>query len=225
MKVGTDGVLLGAWATLDHKPESILDVGSGTGLLALMLAQRSGAELIDAIELDDDAYEQAVDNFEASPWGDRLFCYHASLQEFASEMDETYDLIVCNPPFHETQAAHGRGDRLEDSSRRKARFTETLPIEELIEGVSSLLSGSGILALVLPANAEEKCSAVAADFDLFPSRITDVRGHATAPVKRILLEFKKGKSDLTRDELVVETSRHNYTAEYRELTREFYLKM
>ncbi|WP_373516976.1 methyltransferase, partial [Pricia sp.] len=82
MKVGTDGVLLGAWTSLDKNPDSILDIGAGTGLIALMLAQRSGAETIDALEIDEAAYEQCIENFEASPWGDRLFCYHAGLDEF-----------------------------------------------------------------------------------------------------------------------------------------------
>jgi len=100
MKIGTDGVLLGAWATINHNPFAILDIGTGTGVIALMLAQRSNAEVIDAIEIDDDAYEQSVENFENSPWGDRLFSYHASLNEFAEEIDDTYDLIVSNPPFY-----------------------------------------------------------------------------------------------------------------------------
>ena len=90
MKIGTDGVLLGAWAPLAHLPESILDIGTGTGVIALMLAQRSEAMTIDALELDDHAYEQAMENFETSPWGDRLFCYHAHLYEFAAEMDEEF---------------------------------------------------------------------------------------------------------------------------------------
>ena len=100
MKIGTDSVLLGAWARLDSQPNSILDIGAGTGVLALMLAQRSGAELIDAIEIDDAAYEQCVGNFEASDWGDRLFCYHASLDEFTEEIEDQYDLIISNPPFY-----------------------------------------------------------------------------------------------------------------------------
>ena len=104
MKIGTDGVLLGAWTPVDHNPLSILDIGTGTGVIALMLAQRCDAELVDALELDEDAYEQAVENFEASPWGDRLFCYHAHLYEFATEIEDTYDLITCNPPFFEGNA-------------------------------------------------------------------------------------------------------------------------
>src|SRR5690625_3097195 len=110
MKIGTDGVLLGAWTSLNPHPDSILDIGTGTGVIALMLAQRSDAELIDALEIDPDAHLQAVENFENSPWGNRLFCYHASLQEFLEEAESIiedgtepplqYDLITCNPPFY-----------------------------------------------------------------------------------------------------------------------------
>jgi len=107
MKIGTDGVLLGAWASTDNNPKAVLDIGSGTGIIALMLAQRCHAELIDAIEIDTDAYEQCVENFEASPWSDRLFCYHASLQEFAQEIDDTYDLIISNPPFYSEEKMVG----------------------------------------------------------------------------------------------------------------------
>jgi len=102
MKIGTDGVLLGAWASIDHSPGSILDIGAGTGIISLMLAQRSEAFQIDAIEIEENAYEQTVDNFEASDWGDRLFCYHAGFDEFVEEMqdEEQYDLIISNPPFY-----------------------------------------------------------------------------------------------------------------------------
>lgn len=101
MQVGTDGVLLGAWVPLESEPQSVLDIGTGTGVIALMLAQRCDAQTIDALELDNAAYEQATENFEDSPWGDRLFCYHAHLYEFATEMDDTYDVVICNPPFFE----------------------------------------------------------------------------------------------------------------------------
>ena len=100
MKIGTDGVLLGAWTSVENNPFSILDIGAGTGILSLMLAQRSHAQQIEAIEIDGDAYEQCAENFENSPWNDRLFCYHASLLEFVEEVDDTFDLIICNPPFY-----------------------------------------------------------------------------------------------------------------------------
>ncbi len=122
MKIGTDGVLLGAWASLAHQPDSILDIGTGTGVIALMLAQRSPAMLIDALEIDEDAYEQAVENFEQSDWGDRLFCYHAAFDEFVEEMqdEENYELIISNPPFYAEDYTS------ENSQRNQARFAEAV---------------------------------------------------------------------------------------------------
>ncbi|MGB5435860.1 MAG: methyltransferase, partial [Maribacter sp.] len=134
MKIGTDGVLLGAWTSLAGHPKSILDIGAGTGLLALMLAQRCGAETIDALEINADAYEQCVENFEASPWDDRLFCYHAGLDEFMDEIEDQYDLIVSNPPFFSEDVSSG------DFARDTARQNQSLPFEALIEGVSMLLA-------------------------------------------------------------------------------------
>ena len=141
MKIGTDGVLLGAWVSLENAPQSILDIGAGTGVIALQLAQRSLAETIDAIEIDDDAYEQCTHNFETSLWADRLFCYHASIQEFVSEMPageagiaETYDLIVSNPPFYTEDY------KTERNARDKARFTDSLPFEHLVISAAHLLS-------------------------------------------------------------------------------------
>lgn len=99
MKIGTDGVLLGAWATVDHYPESILDIGTGTGIIALMLAQRTTKGYIEALDVDAGAHGQCVENFEASPWADRLFCYHAGLDEFVEEVEDRYGLIVSNPLF------------------------------------------------------------------------------------------------------------------------------
>ena len=221
MKVGTDGVLLGAWTSLAHDPTSILDIGTGTGVIALMLAQRSSAELIDALEIDEDAYEQAVENFENSDWGDRLFCYHAAFDEFVEEMqdEEKYELIVSNPPFYTADYSSG------DAKRDQARFAEALPFEELLEGVSLLLSKKGKFNVIIPHTEEEKFLSLAAGFKLFPQRITRVKGTPQSTVKRSLLEmsFLKGQPEV--DELVIETARHQYTPEYVELVKDFYLKM
>src|SRR5690606_7529498 len=151
MKIGTDGILLGAWVDLKN-PYSILDIGAGTGVIGLMMAQRSNAELIDAIEIDDDAYEQCVDNFENSPWNDRLFCYHASLDEFAEEMqdEEKYDLIISNPPFY-TEDFKGS-----DEVRNQARFADAIPFEDLVENVALLLAEKGQFAVIIPFSEEEK---------------------------------------------------------------------
>jgi len=219
MKVGTDGVLLGAWAPLDHRPFSILDIGAGTGLIALMLAQRSNAEQIDGIEIDDDAYEQAVENFENSPWGDRLFCYHAGLDEFMDEPEDEYDLIVSNPPFYTDGYLSG------DEQRDKARFTESLPFEDLIEASALLLSEDGVLVVIIPFKEEEKFIALAKQDELYPFKITRVKGTPTTEVKRSLIAFSRDVKEIVIDELTIEIERHNYTEAYTELTKEFYLKM
>ncbi len=222
MKVGTDGVLLGAWCSLETEPESILDVGSGTGLIALMLAQRCDAETIDAIELDENAYEQTVENFERSDWGDRLFCYHSSFQEFAQEMTEEgekYDLIISNPPFY-TDAFE-----TEDEARNKARFTSSLSFEDLIQGANQLLSPSGRFAIVIPFKEEQTFINLAKESNWFVARVCRVRGTEASEVKRSLLEFSLQEDELTEEELIIEISRHHYTERYQELTRDFYLKM
>ncbi|MHA6279312.1 tRNA1(Val) (adenine(37)-N6)-methyltransferase [Salinimicrobium sp. CAU 1759] len=226
MKVGTDGVLLGAWVSLEHQPFSILDVGTGTGLIALMLAQRSNAELIDALEIDEDAYEQAVENFENSDWGDRLFCYHAAFDEFVEEMqdegmeeEEKYDLIISNPPFYSADYSSG------DAKRDQARFAEALPFEELLEGVSLLLSKKGKFAVVIPASEEKHFLKIGKHFGLHPQHITRVKGTPHSPVKRCLLEMSFLEPQFSKDELVIETARHQYTQEYIDLVKDFYLKM
>lgn len=219
MKVGTDGVLLGAWSPLENTPYSILDIGTGTGVIALMLAQRSNAEQIDAMEIDDDAYEQAVDNFENSPWGDRLFCYHAGLDEFMEEPEDEYDLIVSNPPFYTEDYTSG------DEQRDKARFTASLPFEDLIEAADLLLSENGIFCVIIPFKEEDNFVALAKEFDLFPFKITRVKGTPTTEIKRSMIAFSRNKREITTDELIIETSRHEYTPEYIALTKDFYLKM
>lgn len=219
MKVGTDGVLLGAWVSLKNTPTSILDIGAGTGLIALQMAQRSYAETIDAIELDNDAYEQCVENFEASQWADRLFCYHASLQEFAEELEETYDLIISNPPFYTEDVSTG------NESRDKARQNSSLPFEELLEGVKKLLSNKGSFATIIPFKEEKKILKLAMNFDLYANQITHVQGNPDSEIKRSLLQFSFLETRIQKNELVIEIGRHQYTKAYQELTAPFYLKM
>lgn len=220
MKVGTDGVLLGAWTPTNHNPNSILDIGAGTGLIALILAQRTSAQQIDALEIDEDAYEQATDNFENSPWSDRLFCYHAGLDEFIEEPEDEYDLIVCNPPFYSEDY------KTDNEQRDLARFSDAMPFEQLIEAADLLLSENGIFSLIIPFKEEEKFIALAHEFELYPIKITRVKGTPTSETKRSLLAFSRNKqNDFLIDELIIETARHIYTKEYIALTQDFYLKM
>lgn len=219
MKIGTDGVLLGAWAKLQHDPQSILDVGTGTGVIALMLAQRCISEVVDAIEIDDLAYEQASTNFENSLWGDRLFCYHASFLEFVQEIDDTYDLIVSNPPFYSEDF------KTLDAARDKARFEDALPFEHLLAGTAKLLSENGKACFIIPYKEEVHFISIAQQVGLQINEITHVRGTPLTEVKRSLLCFSFTKSAISNKELVIETDRHNYTQDYINITQDFYLKM
>ncbi|WP_010519493.1 tRNA1(Val) (adenine(37)-N6)-methyltransferase [Croceivirga radicis] len=220
MKIGTDGVLLGAWAPLHNQPDSILDVGTGTGIIALQLAQRSPAELIDALELDDAAYEQCVANFEASDWADRLFCYHAEFSEFVTEMDaEEYDLIVANPPFYTEQVNSGSLER--DAARQES----SLPFPNLLEGVAKLLTPEGGFACIIPFSEEKSFLATARTYGLYATKITHVKGNFTAPMKRSLLYLTFEEKQPMVNDLVIEKERHQYTEDYINLTKDFYLKM
>jgi len=220
MKIGTDGVLLGAWTPVNHNPFSILDIGTGTGVIALMLAQRSNAQQIDALEIDEDAYEQATDNFENSPWSDRLFCFHAGLDEFVEEPEDEYDLIVSNPPFYTEDY------KTDNEQRDLARFADAMPFEDLIEAADLFLSENGIFAIIIPFKEEENFLTIAKESELYPIKITRVKGTPTTEIKRSLLAFSRTEIvDVAVDELTIETARHIYTSEYIELTKDFYLKM
>jgi tRNA1Val (adenine37-N6)-methyltransferase len=219
MKIGTDSVLLGAWTSVEKNPFSVLDIGAGTGVLSLMLAQRCSAQVIEALEIDDSAYEQCVDNFEQSHWNDRLFCYHASLEEFAEEIDDQYDLIICNPPFYSEDY------KTKNIERDLARFQDAMPFEHLMENVSSLLSEDGRFNVVIPFSEEKRFIRLAAQVALFPKQILHVRGHSSAEIKRSLIEFSFVNQVVEISELIIEITRHQYTQDYICLTKDFYLKM
>lgn len=219
MKIGTDGVLLGAWVSLENEPSNILDIGAGTGIITLQLAQRSKAETIDAVEIDDDAYEQCTENLENSPWGDRVFCYHTSVQEFAIEIEEKYDLIITNPPFYSEDY------KTESKARDIARFNDALSFEHLIASVGKLLSEEGIFALIIPRKEEDNFIELASEVGLSPERICRVRGTQNSEVKRSMIALSFRSTKAIFEELIIETSRHEYTEEYIKLVKDFYLKM
>ena len=220
MKIGTDSVLLGAWCPIDNNPFSVLDIGAGTGILSLMLAQRSNAEQIDAIEIDENAFEQCVENFESSPWSNRLFCFHAGLDEFMEEPEDEYDIIISNPPFYTEDY------KTDNEQRDLARFADAMPFEDLVEVANLLLSENGIFAVIIPFKEEKNFIALAKEWDLFPFKITRVKGTLSTEIKRSLLAFSRTKKlTLAIDELIIEGARHQYTEEYIALTKDFYLKM
>ncbi|WP_203256025.1 tRNA1(Val) (adenine(37)-N6)-methyltransferase [Hyunsoonleella ulvae] len=219
MKIGTDGVLLGAWASVEHNPYNILDIGAGTGILSLMMAQRTNAAQIEAIEIDDDAFEQCAENFENSPWNDRLFCFHASLLEYIEAVDEKFDLIICNPPFYSEDY------KTQETSRNLARFSDAMPLEHIIFAVINFLSDQGKFSIIIPYKEEQKYIEEASLINLFPNRILHVKGNPTSNVKRSLIEFSYHESDIKISKLIIETDRHQYTDAYINLTKDFYLKM
>ncbi len=235
-KIGTDAVLLGAWVNPIDKPYSILDIGTGTGVIALMMAQRFSSAQVDAMEIDDAAFEQATSNFENSPFADRLHCYHASFQEFYEEVEERYNLIVSNPPYFDGNLK--RDDQIIDIKRQQARFDDALPFEELVYGVYKLLETDGTFACIIPSDREIEFLKITTHFQLFATRRTYVKGTESSPVKRVLMEFRFRESgneqepetkievaDRTISYLTIENSRHDYTDAYINLTKDFYLKM
>jgi len=218
MKVGTDGVLLGAWTNTDEA-NSILDIGTGTGLIALMLAQRSNAT-ITAVDAEENACEQAKMNFDASPWTDRLNIIHSKIQDFHS--DNLFDLIVSNPPYF---SGYYSSDNL---SRDIARSADVLlPYEELILSSKKLLFDNGRLSLILPADQQEKIISIANQNGLALSRLTFVKTKNTKEAKRILLDFVNTSNEVIAiiDELIIQSDDNGrvYTQEYINLTKDFYL--
>jgi len=216
MKVGTDGVLLGAWTDLSHS-RRILDIGTGTGLIALMLAQRCMDARITAIDLDSAAVEQAQENIQASPWKDRIEALQQDICTY--HPNGTFDTIVSNPPYFIDSL------KCPDGQRSTARHTDTLDADRLIGKVSELLTSDGRFSIILPAEQTEDLIRVAGEKGLHPSRQTWVITRPGLSPKRILMEFRKTPVTLQPDELVIELERHVYSEEYIALTKEFYLKM
>lgn len=214
MKVGTDGVLLGAWASCQQR---ILDVGTGSGLIALMLAQRFEAAQIDAVDIDGDAVRQATDNFAHSKWSNRLHCRQIAVQDLAKE-DVRYDAIVSNPPYFV--------DSLKNPNlqRQTARHTDTLSYEELLASCEHLLTADGVLSLILPAESEQEVLDTAKSVGLYPIRLVHVYSKPGKPVKRILLELQK-RNDQPCEEshFYIESATSPRSDEYTALTKDFYL--
>lgn len=214
MKVGTDGVLLGAWANV-QRAQSILDIGTGTGLIALMAAQRNTHARIEAIEIEPNAFQQAKENSAASPWANRINITNVALQNYYPPI--TFDCIICNPPFF-TQSTSSP-----DQCRNLARHNDTLPYNELILHVCRLLQPDGQFHVILPATDAEKFIAQALFSGLYPLHITKIYPTPNKAAKRILIQFAPQYHQCTEDCLTLEVTHHQYTKEYMTLTKDFYL--
>jgi len=217
MKVGTDGVLLGAWTSVNGA-RNILDIGTGTGLIALMLAQRSNIANIDGLEIEQKASFQARDNFVASQWRERLKVINKSLQNYAADTDVKYDLIVSNPPFFNNALKNVC------LQRSIARHTDSLSFMELLAGTVRLLKPEGRFCVVLPAESELSFVKVAEQHQLYLNRILRILPTPQKDAKRVLMEFSFTQHGVEEDLLIVEEfGRHGYSEAYKQLTKDFYL--
>ena len=216
MKVGTDGVLVGAWASVQPEDRAILDIGTGTGLIALMLAQRNPEAKVIGVEIDAESAAQARENVDRSPWSDRVEIVESAVQEFAT--DERFDLIVSNPPYFVDSL------KCSDDSRTTARHTDSLSFAELMRSAARLLKPEGRFAVIVPAEAA--LSVIAAG-SLHLLRRCDVMTKPTAGApKRVMLEFSPqfGGAAVRETLTIGDGTARGYSPEYRALTREFYLK-
>lgn len=218
MKVGTDGVLIGAWTKINDAT-NILDVGTGTGIIALMLAQRSeGTISIDAIDIDKEAIIQAMDNIENSPFR-QISCHHHSFQQYASTTKNKYDLIVSNPPYF-SESLHSPHQK-----RTQARHTTSLKIEEFFSAASQMLSGNGRISLIFPHTEKTTLIRSAKDYGLYPSRLTNVYSTPSSKPIRALMEFSRFEKETEITDLIIEKERHIYSSEFAALVKDFYLKL
>ena len=233
MKVGTDGVLLGCWCpTANFKFQNsnlrILDVGTGSGLIALMLAQRFRAAQIDAIDIDEASCLQARENFNASPWAERLHAAHCSLQTPPNPLSkgewnygQRYDLIVSNPPYFVNSL------KAPDAARCAARHNDTLPFDVLMAESARRLAPDGTLAVIVPSEAEAELQALAADNGLQCTRRCLVYPKPGRPAKRVLLAWQNTKATAIHGglttHLTLEDEQGGRSLDYQQLTRDFYL--
>ena len=220
MKVGTDGVLLGAWARVEHS-RRILDMGTGTGLVALMAAQRSQADIV-AIDLDADAVAQAAENVAASPWESRIQVVQADARQVESGKTfhfQLFDAILCNPPFFENSL------KSPDVARTMARHTDTLSFDELARSAARLLSPEGELSVVIPYDRAHDMTVSAACCGLFATRQTVIVPVEGGKPKRMLMAFNREGAAHTIETLCIHDAQRRYTPEYVRLVEAFYLKM
>lgn len=213
MKVGTDGVLLGAWALPEG--ERILDVGTGTGVIALMLAQKNPKYKIDAIDINIEAVKQADKNFIGSPWSENLSALHVDIRNY--KPGHKYDLIISNPPYfiNSTPAP--------DSDRLKARHAVELSFEDLLMAADDLFNEQGKLSIILPYNEGLSFINLAEEKQFFPEYITEFHSRKNKPAERLLMTFSRNKLPLKKDKLIHYSENNEWSEAYKTLTRDFYI--
>ncbi len=219
MKVGTDGVLLGAWADVDSASR-ILDVGTGTGVIAIMLAQRATKASIHAVEIDEEACAQAAQNMLNTAWAERLQAFQTSIQDFSKNRDAEYDLIVSNPPFF------SGGTFSSSQDKTSVRHTVKLPHGDLLRSARKLLKENGKFCLILPYMEGLRFKELANTYNLYCTKMTEVKPKADKPIERLLLQFEGKLKPMEKDDLVINDNEANdWTTAYKALTGEFYLKL
>ncbi len=215
-KVGTDGVLLGTWVNISGR-QSVLDIGTGSGLIPLVIAQRTDKTTVIGVEIDELSFIEATKNVQASPWANRVSIINETIQLFAEKEEPKFDLVVSNPPYFINS--------LKSTNKKKntARHTDSLSFEELLDATLKLLTTDGKLALVLPKTAGGLFITLAKQKGLYLTRLTEVRSKKDKPVERFLMEFSLKEKVLEQDELVIQFEKRNdYTPAYTALTKDFY---
>lgn len=215
MKVGTDAVLLGAWANAENT-DAILDAGTGCGILALMMAQRFHGQII-ALDIDSASVSQALENFRLSPWSNRLKAINQSFQQFAPENSGSIQRIISNPPFFENSL------KAPESRRSNARHNDTLPFKEFIISAKHVLTENGSIQLILPYLSIKSFQSIAEFYDFQLLRQTTVFPKPNTNPERALLEFSFKHQKSETSDLIIRNEDNNYTDEYKALTRDFYL--
>lgn len=218
MKIGTDGIMLGAWASVEGI-RNALDIGTGTGLIALMLAQRAPEAKVHGIDIDEISCEQAAGNAESAPWADRLKIIQAPVQDYALDTGTQYDLVVSNPPFF----SGGTFDM--EERRMLARHTARLPHGDLLIAVRKLLAPQGHFCVILPYLEGLRFQERAEEYHLFCTRATEVLPMPGRPVKRLLMEFGQTPKACVTDQLIIRKTEaeDSYTEAYKSLTQAFLL--
>jgi tRNA1Val (adenine37-N6)-methyltransferase len=220
MKVGTDGVLLGAWANV-AQAETILDIGTGTGVIAIMAAQRTLATQtqVDGVEIDETAYLQAKENMAKSPFANRLTAIHQSIQDFEPPSGRKYDVIISNPPFFTGGTFSG------NQEKNNVRHTVKLPHGDLLHATQRLLNKNGRFCLILPWLEGLRFIEIARNYHFYCTEMTEVRPKPGKNIERLLLQFEWADRKLVKNELILmleNGQRNDYTPEYIQLTNEFY---